>query len=89
MMELLRVCDPATDSSCGENHWRGCDEDDLDCAKALAATECQIETSTPAESVACTALLAGPGQVCGPDGCGTDEDCGPAEVCVDNVCQRP
>ncbi|MCC7536239.1 MAG: multicopper oxidase domain-containing protein, partial [Deltaproteobacteria bacterium] len=36
MMELIRVCDPAADASCGEHHWRACVEGDADCLQARA-----------------------------------------------------
>lgn len=86
MMELVRVCDPATDSTCGDNTWRTCDPDDLACVRALAATDCYIDSETPAEVTACVMALGGPGGVCGPASCGTDEDCNAGESCTNNVC---
>ena len=68
MMELIRVCDPATDDTCGDYDWRACAEDDLQCEKALAATDCAIEAANDAEAFACINTLAGPGGICGPDG---------------------
>ena len=48
-MQLLRVWDPATNPTCGENHWRACDDGDVVCQQQLAATECAIGHPTEAE----------------------------------------
>ncbi|MFT4625516.1 MAG: L-ascorbate oxidase [Myxococcota bacterium] len=86
MMQLLRVCDPATDPTCGDNHWRACDPDDLACVPALAMTDCALATASDVESAACVADLGGPAGVCGDNGCVGDEDCGFPLRCVDHVC---
>ncbi len=86
MMELVRVCDPASDPTCGDYDWRACPEGDLQCIKALAATDCGIETANSAEAAACVTALGGPLGVCGPNGCTADTDCGPGATCQDNVC---
>jgi hypothetical protein len=86
MMQLLRVCDPATDPTCGDNHWRSCAEGDLDCVQALAATDCAIEGDSVAETFACITALGGPGAVCGANACGEDADCPPGQSCTDYVC---
>jgi FtsP/CotA-like multicopper oxidase with cupredoxin domain len=86
MMQLLRVCDPATDPTCGDNHWRDCDADDLECVQHLAATDCSIWNSDDASVAACMLGLGALDGVCGPNACVTDTDCGPATTCVDYVC---
>lgn len=87
MMQLMRVCDPATDPTCGQYNWRYCADGDLDCVKELAATDCALAGATPEEVVACTVALGGPGQVCGADACSSDDDCPPFSTCQDYVCQ--
>lgn len=87
MMQLLRVCDPATDPSCGDNDWRTCADGDLECAQALAATECAIESDDPLETFACITALGLPGEVCSPAACASDDDCAfPTPRCVDWAC---
>jgi FtsP/CotA-like multicopper oxidase with cupredoxin domain len=86
MMQLLRVCDPATDPTCGTYGWRHCAEGDLTCIQHLAATDCAIEADNAADAFACTVGLGGPGEVCGADACGSDDDCGPGTHCEDYVC---
>ncbi|MFV8750931.1 multicopper oxidase family protein [Nannocystaceae bacterium ST9] len=86
MMELIRVCDPAEDPTCGDNGWRECSPDDLECVQALAATDCALSGST-LQAAACIAALGSPLGVCGPNACSGDADCGgPTPNCVDNVC---
>ncbi len=87
MMQLMRVCDPETDETCGDYHWRECAEGDLECVQALAATDCATAAANDADAFACISALGGPMQVCGPDACGGDEDCGPGTSCVDYVCE--
>ena len=87
MMQVVRTCDPATDATCGDNHWSICDEDDLACIQQLAATECAITVRSDIEAAACVAMLGGPGGVCGPHACVPGDDCGPGRACLDNVCQ--
>lgn len=90
MMQLMRICDPATDSTCGDYTWRGCADGDLECVQALAATDCAITSENAVEAFACITALGLPDQVCGPNACGTDDDCTPpADVCKDNVCSVP
>lgn len=90
MMQILRICDPATDTTCGDYGWRKCQPDDLACLQALAATDCTIGAKSPADLVACSAKLAL--GVCGPNACLADGDCpdlpGPpaGPSCEENVC---
>lgn len=86
MMQVLRVCDPATDPTCGTYDWRHCEDDDLECIQALAATDCALESDGTAETFACITALGGPGGVCGEDACGSDDDCSFPARCRDNVC---
>jgi hypothetical protein len=85
MMELIRVCDPNTDETCGDYHWRHCDPDDLKCVQGLAATDCFLKTSSSLEHIACVARLGTPDAVCGPNACGSDADCD-GGACVENLC---
>lgn len=87
MMQLMRVCDPATDATCGDYGWRRCDDGDLDCIQALAETDCALEGANPAEVAACITALGSPAGVCGPNACVSDDDCAPFGTCVDHVCQ--
>lgn len=89
MMQLMRVCDPATDPTCGDYGWRTCAEGDLDCVQALAATDCAVESTTIEETFACITELGASDGVCGANACGTNDDCAPPGVCVDNLCQLP
>jgi FtsP/CotA-like multicopper oxidase with cupredoxin domain len=86
MMELIRVCDPAEDATCGDYAWDQCDADDLACTQALEATRCYIDATSPAEIVACVGLLGGPAGVCGANACATDDDCAPVQRCDEHVC---
>ncbi len=86
MMELLRTCDPATDSTCGDYRWDTCADGDLTCVQKLSATECALGVYDEAEAAACSAMLAGPEGVCGPNACASDDDCGPGTSCQDYVC---
>ena len=88
MMELIRVCDPESDSTCGDYGWRECDDDDLSCHKALAATDCVLGESNDAAEAACVVALGGPGQVCGPGACRADADCPDTHSCAEaNQCE--
>lgn len=89
MMQILRVCDPATDATCGDYGWRQCAEGDLECVQALAATDCAIEAANVAEAFTCITLLGLPDGVCGENACGSDADCPPTERCEDYVCSGP
>lgn len=89
MMQLLRVCDPDEDPTCGDYGWRQCAPEDLACAMELAATDCATSASSDAEAFACITALGGPGGVCGPNGCSTNADCMPPSVCNDFVCGPP
>jgi FtsP/CotA-like multicopper oxidase with cupredoxin domain len=84
MMEVIRVCDPATDPTCGAFAWRACEPDDLDCQQALAATDCALASNNELETGLCMAELAF--GVCAPDACATDADCADAESCQDGRC---
>ncbi len=86
MMELVRVCDPARDASCGDFGWRSCEADDLSCFQGLASTECSLTAATDPEAAACVALLGGPLGVCGPNACVSDADCAPGSCGPDHVC---
>jgi FtsP/CotA-like multicopper oxidase with cupredoxin domain len=86
MMELIRVCDPLSDATCGTHHWSACAEDDVQCLKARAATECGLAAQTPAELAACQAALSGPDGLCGPNGCASNDDCALTHACADFVC---
>jgi hypothetical protein len=86
MMELLRVCDPAEDDTCGEHQWRACDDDDLACWQALAATDCAVQARDYAEAAACATVLGGPSGICGPNACAADEDCDPGSCGEDHLC---
>jgi L-ascorbate oxidase len=76
MMELLRVCDPATedcDKLCDGRpcNWSTCAEGDDECRKALVATECALDpTRCPEAALRCTP--------CGPQG-----QCPPLATCSD------
>jgi FtsP/CotA-like multicopper oxidase with cupredoxin domain len=89
MMQIVRVCDPAEDPTCGDYGWRVCDPDDLACAQALAATDCAIAAENDVEAAACVASLGGPTGVCGPLACADTSDCMPPGTCVDHVCTPP
>ncbi len=75
MMELVHVCDPATedcDTLCsgGKCGWQDCAEGDTSCERALAATECLLDPSICPEAVVrCTPCSANmscpPGGYCG------------------------
>ncbi|MCB9531947.1 MAG: multicopper oxidase domain-containing protein [Myxococcales bacterium] len=67
MMELIRVCDPATDPTCGDFDWRACADGDAQCERALAATDCAVAARNDAEAFACINALARPGGVCALD----------------------
>lgn len=86
MMEVLRVCDPATDSTCGDYGWRQCDADDLACAQQLASTDCYAGTQNLADNIACAAVIGGPTGVCGVNQCATTADCSGTATCEDHVC---
>ena len=86
MMELIRVCDPAADASCGEHHWRACVEGDADCLQARAATECALLATGPLEREACRTALAAPGGACDPNACATDADCPDVARCDGTSC---
>lgn len=78
MMELLRVCDPATedcDTLCsgGKCGWRDCAPGDENCKRALLATECLLDPSKCPE-----ALLR-----CKP--CGESASCPPGGTCHEQV----
>lgn len=85
MMQLIRTCDPAEDATCGDYGWRECAGGDLGCVQKRAATECALSTRTDVEAFACITGLGAPDAVCGPNACGSDEDCGALD-CVDHVC---
>lgn len=87
MMERIRVCDPATDPTCGDYTWDACEDEDLTCEQHLASTECAMLADNDVEALACVAQLAGPDGVCGPNACATDDDCSGGESCVDYVCE--
>jgi len=95
MMELIRVCDPETDGTCGDYAWRKCDDDDLSCHQALAATDCVLAAPNDAAEAACVVALGGAGQVCGPGSCRANTDCpnthscGDAEQCELAPCGAP
>ncbi len=65
MMELVRVCDPATEScdtlcSGGKCDWKTCASGDDDCRRKLIATECALDpTMCPEASVRCTSCGSG------------------------------
>jgi FtsP/CotA-like multicopper oxidase with cupredoxin domain len=86
MMEIVRICDPATDATCGDYGWRECAEGDLSCIQALAATDCALGARGPVDAAACVAALGSPLGVCGPNACGSDADCD-GGLCVGNVCE--
>jgi len=86
MMEVVRVCDPDTDPTCGDYDWRACADGDLQCLKALASTDCALSTVNQLEAAACQQVLGGPLGICGPLACADDPDCEPDEACEDNVC---
>ena len=87
MMQIMRVCDPASDPTCGTYNWRYCEEGDLACIQALAETDCAVESDSLTEVAACVTALGGPGGVCGANACSSDDDCAPFQSCTDNVCQ--
>lgn len=78
MMELLRVCDPATEDcdtlcdgeACG---WRECNEGDESCERALLATECLLD---PAKC---------PDAVLRCQTCSEEQSCPPASHCGDQA----
>jgi L-ascorbate oxidase len=78
MMELLRVCDPATedcDSLCDGRPcgWRECASDDETCLRALAATDCLLDpTVCPEAAVRCTP-------------CDADTSCPAASYCGEEL----
>lgn len=86
MMEIIRVCDPATDDTCGDYAWNACDGDDLECIRAREATLCAMNARNPIDAAACVAELGGTAGVCGPNACVSDDDCGPGGTCTANVC---
>jgi L-ascorbate oxidase len=86
MMELIRVCDPEEDATCGDHRWNACQADDLACWKGLASTQCSLSAETDPEAAACVAQLGGPTGVCGPNGCGDDGDCAMGTCGDDHVC---
>jgi hypothetical protein len=67
MMELVRICDPAEDASCGVYAWGACATGDAQCERALAATTCAVEAANDAQAFACINRLAQPGGVCALD----------------------
>ena len=77
MMELIRICDPATeacDTLCdgGPCGWRDCAEGDAGCERARAATECTLDASKcPEALMRCTACQ------------GQDRTCPPGGRCAD------
>lgn len=79
MMELVRLCESEED--CGPYGWRYCAEGDADCERALAATECHIETD---EVAACIASL----DECRP-ALGPGEPCETNEECDSGTCTDP
>jgi len=88
MMQLLRVCDPAADPTCGDNHWQNCAVGDIPCQQQRAATECAISAATEAEAFACITAEGLPGGECQDTVCDSDDDCLlPTQSCVDRVCQ--
>lgn len=88
MMQLLRVCDPAEDDTCGDNHWQACDPGDVVCRQQRAATECAISAETELDAFACITAEGLPGGECEETVCSEDSDCLlPFESCVDRVCQ--
>jgi L-ascorbate oxidase len=88
MMQLLRVCDPDEDPTCGDNHWQSCQEGDIPCQQQLAATECAISYGTELEIFACITAEGLPGGECEDTVCWTDDDCFlPGQSCVERVCQ--
>lgn len=90
MMELIRVCDPGEDPSCGANDWRACASDDLHCIATLAATDCALASANTIEAGVCMLGLAGPMGVCGPNACVDSSECGPLlPSCQANVCSPP
>jgi FtsP/CotA-like multicopper oxidase with cupredoxin domain len=86
MMEVIRVCDPEEDASCGQYSWRACDDDDLHCLQGLAATDCALEASSTVEAGLCVGMLGGPAGICGDNACVSDDDCPDSDACEDNVC---
>ena len=95
MMELIRVCDPETDDTCGDYGWRECDDDDIECHRAVAATDCVLSAPNEVAEAACVVGLGNPGQVCGPGSCLADSDCpvsdrcGDEDRCVPAPCSPP
>jgi L-ascorbate oxidase len=90
MMQVMRVCDPESDPTCGDYGWQACDPEDLECIKARESSECAIAATSELDAMACITRLGGPTGVCGMNACVRDEDCegppGPPRTCVDNVC---
>jgi FtsP/CotA-like multicopper oxidase with cupredoxin domain len=86
MMEVVRVCDPATDPTCGDYDWRACAEGDIQCLRGLAATDCAMTARTDLETAACVQSLTLPGAVCAPNSCGVDADCMDADRCEAMAC---
>jgi hypothetical protein len=88
MMQLIRVCDPATDATCGDYGWQECPADDLDCVQAREATECTVAATNADALAACAVALGSPAGVCGVNACTTTDDCTmmPGATCQDNVC---
>ncbi|MFT5685649.1 MAG: hypothetical protein ACI8RZ_006603 [Myxococcota bacterium] len=88
MMQLLRVCDPETDPTCGDNHWRYCEEGDVACQQQLATTDCAITAANDAEAFACMTAEGLPGGECEDTVCSSDDDCIlPLQACIDDICQ--
>ncbi len=89
MMQLIRVCDPSEDATCGDYGWRSCPVDDLECIQALAATDCALTAPNQVAAGACVMSLGGPNGVCGANACVNSSECAPPGSCVDNVCVLP
>lgn len=86
MMEVMRVCDPATDDTCGQYAWRECEPGDLHCVQALASTDCALNARSDLEAAACITTLGGPGGVCAEGACTDDAHCEDGATCLDNTC---
>ena len=88
MMQLLRVCDPDEDATCGDHHWRTCAEGDVACEQQLAATDCAITAADDTEALACITAEGLPGGACELTVCDDDDECLlPGQSCLDGVCQ--
>ncbi len=88
MMELLRVCDPATEScddlcSGGRCGWNVCAPGDEGCERALTATLCLFDPARCAEAAVRCTPCDDETQTCGPASrCGEDPDFGGQRRCV-------